>query len=1039
MDSPRWQRLKHLLGAVRECDSDTSRGIIDRACAGDETLKREANEFLAARVDDSFLQSPFRGAFSELLQQEIEDPIVGSRIGAYEVESVIASGGMGIVYLAHRTNAPFEQEVAIKVIKRGMDSAAIRRRFLLEQQALGGLDHPNISRLIDGGETEDGLNYFVMECVHGSPIDKYCDEQQLSTHQRLNLFREVLAAVQYAHQHLVIHRDIKPSNILVTRDGEPKLLDFGIAKLLTAEGFLRTHITQTGAQPIMTPEYASPEQIRGEPVTTATDVYSLGVVLYELLTGHHPHSRNVDRRGEPGRQSNGTVPEKPSSVFTKSVLMVDEDGTRVPKTTRKTVSAARGVSVDRLRRELSGDVDNILLMALHEDPQRRYTSAEQFSTDIKRHLDGLPVLAHADSVGYRLSKFVKRHKASVCFVAAIMMVLLAGVAGIMWQSRVAATERDKAIAAQRLANTQRDAVERQHNLAQENLRRAIEAEAAMRLSAENAQQVAGFLLNLFEVSDPDEAQGNTVTARELLDRGAARIGEDLEGQPALQASFMHTIGCVYKKLGLYAEAADLLQRALTIRRDTFGELHVEVAETLVALGEALHGIAEYEKAVELYTEALGIQRRVLGERHPDVAASLNGLGEARYAQGDFQEAARLHGEALDLYYDAFGDTHESVGHTLASLANARHAAGQYAQAERLYERALAVFGEIYGEDHSEYVSCLEGLASCFRAMGDLSRAKEILADVLDARLRMYAGDHPRVATAMNRLAITQARLGEFSEAEQLLRQALKIRRARFGRDHDMVASSLNNLAGVLMSQSRDAEAEPLLRESLDIHMRLFGESHIGTIQAMGNLATVLEQLGHLAEAEALSIKVLDVSRAYLGEEHPSTLIGMSNLAAGYVRQGRLQEAEELQRETLAIRRRVLGDDHPRTVHSIINLAGTLCALGDTEEGQTLLHEAAAIAQTVFPPDHFYHVVIAGQRGTCLAQATEYERAEPLLLDAYDQLTSKLGVRHAASMDVLFGLIHLYEDWDKPGETVYYNSLLAEAELPTSPSNPADAP
>ena len=1037
MNTTRWRKLKKIYAASRKCDPDTRGKFLDQACAGDSALRREADELLAVSVDESFLRSPYRGVFSELLRQEVEDPIVGSKIGSYEVESALSSGGMGIVYLAHRADAAFEQEVAIKVIKRGMDSAAIKRRFRLEQQALGGLEHPHIARLIDGGVTEDGLNYFVMEYVQGRSIDEYCDERQLSTSQRLRLIRKVFAAVQYAHQHLVIHRDIKPSNILVTSDGEPKLLDFGIAKLLTADDSWQTPITQTGTQPIMTPMYASPEQIEGKPVSTATDVYSLGVVLYELLTGHHPHSENAGRTSEAARLTDHAPPEKPSSVVTRTGRDIDEDGSGMSAATPETVGATRGVGIDRLRRQLAGDIDNILLMALRWDPQRRYASVEQFSNDIQRHLDGLPVIAHADSVGYRLSKFVKRHKASVWAVAAIVLTLVIGVAGTVWQSRVAAKERDKAVAAQRIAGAQRDAAERQKILAEEHSRRAVEAEAAMRISADEAQHVADFLLNLFEVSDPDKARGNTITARELLDRGAARIGQELRTQPVLRAAFMHTIGRVYKKLGLFAVAADLLEQALALRRDALGERHALVADSLDALGAAYHQVGDYEKAIRLYTDSLAIRRELLGSRHPDVASSLNGLGATHFSQSEFDEAVRLHGEALTLYRDAFGDTHEAVGRSLVFLADARHASGQLEQAERLYEQALDVFRSVLGENHSAYISCLQGLANCIRDRGDLVRGKEILADVLAAHLRIYSEDHPVVAKALNHLAIAHARLGEFDEAESLFRRSLEIRRARFGPEHETVAAALNNVAAVLMSQSRNSEAEPLIRESLDIQMRIFGESHLGALEAMGNLATVEQQLGHLEEAERLSIKVLELTTKYLGEEHPNTQMAMGNLASVYELRDRVEEAATLFEKALEIRRRVYGEGHPRTLHSLINLAGTRCLLGGTDEGNSLLQEAVLHAPEVFPPDHYFHSVITGKQGACLVSAKEYERAEPLLLEAYAELKQKLGERNSGTMDVIRSLIDLYVGWEKPNETARYRKMLPDTEQRTASADTTD--
>ncbi|HKR13952.1 MAG TPA: serine/threonine-protein kinase, partial [Pyrinomonadaceae bacterium] len=395
MTPERWRRIEEIFQAVVEQPNDQRETFLARACGGDDELRREVASLLAHEGADGFIQSLIAGG-SHLLERHGDETIIGSHIGVYRVTGLIGHGGMGTVYAAVRDDDVYRQQVALKVVKRGMDTQSIVHRFRHERQILASLEHPNIARLLDGGTTHDGLPYFVMEHITGQTITRYCENHKISLAEKLRLFRQVCAAVQYAHQKLIIHRDLKPSNILVTDNGQSKLLDFGIAKLLTAEDGAEA-LTGTGVR-LMTPDYASPEQVYGQSVTTATDIYGLGLVLYELLTAQKLHRFKSRSAVEIERVVCETEITKPSIL----------------------------VNSAKLRRQLSGDLDNIALMALRREPERRYQSAEQFSDDVRRYLAGLPVRARQDTVGYRAGKFARRHK---LVLAAAMLVVLSLIGG----------------------------------------------------------------------------------------------------------------------------------------------------------------------------------------------------------------------------------------------------------------------------------------------------------------------------------------------------------------------------------------------------------------------------------------------------------------------------------------------------------------------------------------------------------------------------------------------------------------------------------
>jgi eukaryotic-like serine/threonine-protein kinase len=594
-----WQRIEAILDDVLELEGEARREALDRACKGDARLRAQLESLVAADSRaESFLETPaaeYAAGLVRAASDEYEplggDMQPGQQIGPYRLIREIGRGGMGRVFLADRADGQFEQQVALKLVRGVQSGGEILQRFLRERQILARLHHPNIARLLDGGMTPDGRPYFAMEYVSGEPITTYCDARTLDLHARLDLFTAVCDAVQYAHQNLVVHRDLKPSNALVTPDGEVKLLDFGIAKVLHEheEAGGDPTLTRLGTGP-MTPEYAAPEQVRGEPVTTATDVYALGALAYELLTGRGPHRLTRLTAAEVERAITGRDVERPSAAVTRA--RPGPDGEQPAELVART----RRTDPHRLRRALKGDLDTIVMKALQKEPARRYASAGAFVDDIRRYRGGLPIAARRDSMGYRAGKFVRRHAIGVGATALILATLVAGLIGTAWQARVASREAAK------------------------------------------AREVSRFLAGLFAVSDPALANASKITARELLDRGATRIETELAHQPAVQSEMMLLLGRIYRDLSVYDRAQPLLERSLQLRRANAGRDDEHVADATSELGQLALEAGRPLDAERLQRETLALRRAVLGSDHPQVGKTMRDLALVLDFQGKFDEA-----------------------------------------------------------------------------------------------------------------------------------------------------------------------------------------------------------------------------------------------------------------------------------------------------------------------------------------------------------------------------------------------------------------
>lgn len=911
MTPERWRRIEALFEAVLERPPEQREAFLDRACAGDPALHEEVDSLRAQHeAEPTFLETPLVEV--PVLPDVPEEPDVDAgedrRIGPYRLIRPLGRGGMGTVYLAVRDDDAFTQYAALKVLRRGLDTEDVLRRFRAERQILAQLSHPNIARLFDGGATEAGRSYFVMEYVEGEVITAYCDRRRLSVDERLGLFRKVCEAVHHAHRNLVVHRDLKPSNILVTEEGEPKLLDFGIAKLLApAEAGVSAPLTQTGRR-VMTPEYASPEQVRGEAVTTASDVYALGVLLYELLTGCHPYRLERRTVREVERVVCEETPERPSTAVGRSDAIEQEDGSTCAISPEQ-VSAARSTRPGSLRRRLRGDLDDMVLMALRKEPERRYASAEQLSEDVRRHLDGLPVVAQPDTLTYRMKKFVRRHRVGVAASAVIVLLLAAATIVTAVQSR------------------------------------RIRAQAqTVRAERDRAEQVVDFLVNLFEASDPVQSRGETITARELLERGSRRVERELSAQPAVQAEMTAVMGRVYTSLGRYDRAEEHARRALARRKELYPAGHPEIAQSLNDLGLVMNEKSRYDAADSLFRRALALRRDHFGEHSFEVAESLQNLGWLLVRTNEYETADSLYRRALAIRRDIRGPRHPDVAETLSDFGILQRRRGNLEAAERIQRNALSIRREAYGDTHRWVGQSLNNLAIVMEDKSNYAAAESLLTEAVDVWRRVLGEEHPDVILALSNLAKQHEHQERYEAADSLFRYVLQKQKQTLGDNHRLIALTLADLAGIQREQGALDDAEALYRRALTMRRHLFGDEHREVGWTLEGLADIREEQRAYADAERLYREALSIYRAALSDDHPDNAYALLGRGRMLLAQNEPTRAEPMLREALAIRVEAYDDTDPRTTKARLALGTCLTDLGQYEEAESQLTKSQAMLQ-----------------------------------------------------------------------------------------------
>jgi serine/threonine-protein kinase len=759
MKPERWQKVREVFDAVCEAEDAEERiALVHELCGDDKELQQEVASLLeAADSKGSGLDTPGAGLLGGLLTQALAP--AEQHIGPYRLVHLIATGGMGSVYLGERADEQFRMTVAIKLVRYGLADDEGLRRFRHERQTLATLNHPYIARLLDGGVTEGGVPYLVMEYIEGKAIDAFCDENQLSIPDRLTLFLKVCMAVEHAHHNLIIHRDLKPGNIFVTPDGEPKLLDFGIAKALELEN------TETAAHPltkqrIMTPHYASPEQIRGEPMTTASDVYSLGVVLYELLTGRRPHVVPRGALHEIERAICEDEPARPSTAVFRTHSVAVEDGARPPASSAGQIGHNRALEPARLRRRLRGDLDAIVLMSLHKQPQERYASVEQFANDIRSHLEGSAILARRISTLNRWWKQVRQHRVALAAVLLVFISLLGGLIGI-----ARARAREMAAAAQARA----------------------EAENA-RVEVDKSREVVHFLKNVLTAGTPADL-GPDVTIRSVLDRSSRHVVEEFGDDPEVETAVRTAIAETYIGLGEYDEAEPHLRTALALQQDIHRGDHPDVARSMRNLGHLLYEMRRFEEAERVCREALNMARKLDTAPHEDLATDLNNLGAVLRARGQLDEAEQHLREALRLRRALPGQHGLEIAETLTNIGNLHRVRANLPQAESCARQALALRRAQLQPEDPLVTQALYNLSVVLGAQQRYDEAAETLKELVELTRRRLGPDHPHLANFLNALGGIHFLQEDYAAAEPLLRDCVRIRELRFGpQDHSTIYS-----------------------------------------------------------------------------------------------------------------------------------------------------------------------------------------------------------------------------------------------------------
>lgn len=815
MNTDRWKQAEELFAAALEREPGQREAFLQAACADDPALRAEVESLLAAHAQaDDFIETPAAAFAADLLPEE---PAAneGKFCGSYRLIHEIGHGGMGEVYLAVRDDDQYQKQVAIKLVRRGMDIDLIIRRFRQERQILASLDHPNIARLLDGGTTEDGLPWLAMEYIEGEPIDVYCDRRRLSIVERLKLFRTVCAAAHYAHQNLVIHRDLKPSNILVTADGAPKLLDFGIAKILNSELHERTADQTLSVMRLMTPSYASPEQIKGETITTASDVYSLGVVLYELLTGHRPYHITGHLPHEMTRIVCEEAPTRPSLAVAR--LGKAPDGKARATITPEEASHARNDQPKRLQRQLAGDLDDIALTALRKEPERRYSSVEQFSEDIRRHLEGLPVTASRDTFAYRGAKFVRRNKAAVAFASLAVLLLLIVAVVAVWQARVAT---------------------RQATIAQR------EGDKARRIN-EFLRATLSYANPLY--NKPGHGKGSDVKLVDAIRDAGERIDAELKEEPEVRAELHYTLGQVWWQRGEYGSAEPHARAALELFRQLHGERHPRFIQSLYTLGYIERIKGDNAASIKMMGQAIEMMR-LNDPQNSMLPFMIRELGENLVDEGRFPEAEALILESMDALRKMVGtEDHMWVAYSFCRLGNLYKAKGEMERAQAAYLEYLERLRRL--PIKHEAGEALYNLGVIEYARGNYEEAEKRLNEAEELFSRYLGPSYPQIAQFLYYLSSIHCLQGDYARAEAEARRALEIRRQKYGPDHPSTIISLGLLGKTLISAGRPARAAPYLREAMEKYRATPNRNK--RFQLAGILGECLTLLKRYDEAERL--------------------------------------------------------------------------------------------------------------------------------------------------------------------------------------------
>ncbi len=990
-------------------DSPTERKrFLDEACGEDAQLRSEVESLLWAFENaGSFLDPPGGLTTDERIDEVAESPHpkpngvhssdrngrgepteqAGAIVGHYKLLQKIGEGGFGVVYMAEQFE-PVKRRVAFKIIKAGMDTQEVVVRFEAERQALAVMDHPHIAKMLDAGATDSGRPFFVMELVKGIPITDYCNQAHLDTRQRLALFKDVCFAIQHAHQKGVIHRDLKPSNIMVTLYGvDPvvKVIDFGIAKATNQKLTEKTLFTRYG-QMIGTPAYMSPEQavLSGLDVDTRSDIYSLGVLLYELLVGQPPFDPETLRSAgfdEMRRIIREQEPAKPSTKL--STLAHDE---------RMSVASQRSTTSTTLRQQLRGDLDWIVLKAIDKDRTRRYESVGAFAADITRYLAEEPVQAVAPSIGYLVRKFARRHTATLGVAAALLLLMLMGVAATAWQAVRAMRAEQRTAESLAVVRAERD---------------------AKKQALADAEAVSQFLIDMIKRPRPPQRKwGLELTVAEMLDDGARALEDNREIPAQRRVMLQQALGATYFSLGLYRKAIPLQERVADYHLATVGP---KGRDTLIAranLANSYHNAGRRDEALVMHKEVLALTREVLGTHHPDTLHAMAGLAAGYIAAGELDLAIPLLEQALEFQKAKLGADHLATLDTMNSLAVAYQDAGKLEQALPLFEEILKLQKAKLGGDHPNRLACLNNLAQAYGAAGKPYVALALCEETAKLAKAKLGPEHPDTLIYMKNLAVAYQDAGKAELALPLFEETLRLRRAKLGADHPATLNSIACLARAYRAAGKPELALPLFEETLKLQKAKLGADHPRTLEGMAGLAKAYRDVGELDLALPLGEETLKRRRAKLGADHPDTLLSMNSLAAAYRAAGKLELALPLFEETLKRRRAKLGADHLQTLDTMNSFAVAYQVSGKLELALPLFEKTLRLRRAKLGADHPETLLSMSNLAGAYADAGKLNLALPMFEEALRRRTAKSGVGHPHTVHAMAGLANAYRDAGK---------------------------
>ncbi|HEY2684427.1 MAG TPA: tetratricopeptide repeat protein [Steroidobacteraceae bacterium] len=871
----RWQQIHVLFDELLDLEEPARTRQLKERCGDDAELRASVQSLLDSDMKHG---DPFQhavGAAAESLLEDHRDRLIGTQVGRYRIVSVLGHGGMSTVYRGECETAN-PRAVAVKVLQGAALHPRLRSRLHSERHILATLDHPYIARLSDSGELEDGTPYLVMDLVDGVSLDEYCDQRSLIVRDRIELFVEVCSAVHYAHRNLVVHRDIKASNIYVTDQGTPKLLDFGVAKLLAPESLAHTLPVTRLQERILTPENAAPEQVLGRPITTATDVFALGVLLYQLLSGRSPYRLLSYSQLQLERAICMDEPARPSQmVMAKFKDESDED--------RERIAARRGSPPERLRARLNGDLDAIVAMAMRKEPDRRYPSVEALADDLRRHLAGQPVRARQGDWRYNSVKFLRRHLLGAV-VTGVIFLGIAFVAVLTLRQNIQ-------------INKEKQAAEEQR---------------------ERAQEVSGFLVNVFSAADPFTAQGKELTAKDLLDAGEARIRDNTSLHPEVRAELLESIGLAYRHEGHYDRAIPLFEQAVAIRKDMSPVDNRLVAASLADLSRALSDGGHFAAAEGYIQEALALSD-VGGPASRQTADIYLQYGHmVLAAESDPVRARSLFRNALAIYRALPGDRAFDIGESYNSLAAASTWSGDFKTAEKEQRDALKIL-EVVTRSNPERTEAMGTLGYILVQTGKYAEADAVLHETLDIERSVFGQDNPRVSFVEESLSTLYAYTGDLKHAISLAQDALKLTTAQVGSHHYMHAYRLDGLADLKLQDNDLDGAEADAKEALDIYSNTLPANHAYVASTRRVLGEIFLAKGQLSAAESELRKALDINISAFGADNWRIARVRASLGWVLIKEGRDIEGEPMLAAAQQQLTAVLGAQHPDAMKTTARL------------------------------------------------------------------------------------------------------------------------